>query len=141
MSKERVREPLSRPITPDYLEAKLAQGWTPVAIEWERDRESEGGTGMEVPYGLEIAGNRDRLVTNEEEMGCLRAMLAEIVQDRSMSEVAEELNRRGFRRRDGSSWSQSSVFEMLPRVIEVAPSIYDSEAWKQERRHLRKIVG
>ena len=141
MSKERMREVLEQSITPEFLEAKLREGWKPVAIEWERDASAEGEVGIEVPYGLEVSGDGRRLKTHPTEMDCLRVILGQIVRDRPLSEVAEELDRRGFRRRDGSAWTQSAVFALLPRVIEVAPTIYDSEAWQAERPKLRSVGG
>jgi hypothetical protein len=50
-------------------------------------------------------------------------MLDLIARDQSVSEVAEELNRAGFRTRRGALWSRTAVFEMLPRLIEAAPDI------------------
>lgn len=141
MGKERVREVVRQSITPEYLQSKLGEGWRPVAIEWERDVGAGGPGAIPVPYGLEVAPDGESLRSHEGEMACLRTILAQIVRDRPLSEVAAELESRGLRRRDGSSFSQTSVFALLPRVIEMAPAIYDSAAWQAERPRLRSVPG
>ncbi|MEO1365632.1 MAG: hypothetical protein AAFX50_00555 [Acidobacteriota bacterium] len=130
---ERKREKLTRPVTPEWLEERLAQGWRPVAIEWERTSPSASKELTEVPFGLRVAEDGRHLCEDEDEMAMLRTVLGMIVRDRPMSEIAAELSRRGFRRRSGEAWTQGSVFDLLPRVIETAPSIYESEAWRRDR--------
>ena len=127
---ERVREVLSTPLTQEYLREKARAGWRAVAVEWQRDGEEEraGGLREEVPFGQRVAEDCRHLVEEPAEIEALAVMLEEIVADRSLSTVAEELNRRGFRRRDGARWTQVSVFNSLPRLIEVAPRIYSSRS-------------
>lgn len=141
--KERVREVLSTPLTADDLRRKARAGWRAAAVEWERDDDATPESSLpaeEVPYGLRIAGDH-HLVEDRDEVAALALMLEQIVADKPCSAAAEELNRRGFRRRDGSRWTQVAIFNMLPRLIEVAPRIYSSDEWseKKERRH--KVVG
>jgi len=62
------------------------------------------------------------------------------IQDGPYSAIAEELNRRGFRTRDGGRWTPVSVFQMLPRLIEAGPGILTSEEWQQRRRKQRSNV-
>ena len=129
---ELMREVLNRPITPELLEERRAAGWRPVAIEWQR----EGTAGQrltQIPYGLKVAADGQHLAEDTGEMEVLRIILSHIVRDRALSEIAEALGERGHRRRDGRPWSQSAVFDLLPRLVEVAPSIYASEAWRSER--------
>ncbi|MEO1085261.1 MAG: hypothetical protein AAFY88_13560 [Acidobacteriota bacterium] len=130
---ERKREKLTRPMTLEWLEERRAEGWRPVAIEWERVSPSPDRELTEVPFGLRVAADGKHLCEDADEMAMLRTVLGMIVKDRPMSEIAAELGRRGFRRRSGEAWTQGSVFDLLPRVIEVAPSIYESEAWRRER--------
>ena len=130
---ERMREKLTRPITPEWLEERLAEGWRPVAIEWERPAGADEGL-EEVPFGLRVAEDGKHLTEDADEMAILRVVLSLIVHDRPMTEIADELGRRGYRRRGGRPWTQGSVFDLLPRVIEVAPSIYESEAWQREKQ-------
>ena len=64
-------------------------------------------------------------------------MLDLIVDDRPLWEVAEEINAQGLRNRRGEEWSQSQIFDLLPRLIEVAPDVFGTDDWAQLRR-LRK---
>ena len=141
---ERVREVLTSPPTAGYWQEKAEAGWRPVAVEWERQVEGGGREGSlkeEVPYGLQVADDCLYLVENPAEVEAMRLMLEQIVTDKPLSTAAEELNRRGFRQRGGSKWTQVAVFNMLPRLIEMAPRIYSSEEWSEKKRRLRKVVG
>ncbi|MEM9597247.1 MAG: hypothetical protein AAGD06_23470 [Acidobacteriota bacterium] len=139
--KERVRETLKKPLTAGDLATRARDGWRPVAVEWERAGDGAADPSRtEVPYGLRAGDDPHRLEVDPAEMDVLRGMLTLIVQDRPLSEVAAELDRRGHRRRDGGPWTQSHVFEMLPRVIEVSPDIYASDAWKREKPPLRQVI-
>jgi Recombinase len=141
---ERVREVLSSPPTAEYWRQKADEGWRPVAVEWERKTEGAGGNGRlkeEVPYGLQVSDDCLYLEENPSEIEAMRQMLEQIVSDRPLSAAAEELNRRGFRQRGGSRWTQVAVFNMLPRLIEVAPRIYSSEEWNERRHRLQQVAG
>jgi len=52
------------------------------------------------------------------------------------SQVAQALNDKGYRTREGKEWTQSAVFEMLPRLVEVAPTILSTEEWEALRQRL-----
>jgi hypothetical protein len=141
---ERVRETLSTPLTPETLRERSREGWRAVAVEWERGAGKDDPASLateEIPFGLRIAEDCHHLVEDTDEVAAMILMLEQIVADRPCSSVAEELNRRGFRRRGGARWTQVSVFNMLPRLIEVAPRIYSSEEWADKRQHLRKVAG
>jgi hypothetical protein len=69
-------------------------------------------------------------------MNVLALILELIVQDRSLSNVAETLNQQGFRTRDGSKWTVVTVYNMLPRLIEVSPDILTTEAWMERRKRV-----
>jgi len=129
---ERIREVLSRPFDEGYLRTKLKEGWRLVAVEWEREVEGEA-TGQaswieEVPYGLRVADDCLHLQENPVERHALELMLTLISSDKSMSQIAEDLNRQGFRTRSGTVWTQTAVFNMLPRLIEAAPQIWRSSS-------------
>jgi hypothetical protein len=114
---------------------KVRKGWTLVALEWERemspDEVRSAGLSRDVPYGLRVAADSLTLEENPEERAVLTAMLNLIVKDDvPFSQIALELNQRGFRTREGFKWSQTAVFEMLPRLVEVAPTIFSSEEWE-----------
>jgi len=54
--------------------------------------------------------------------------------------VADELNRRGLRQRDGQTWTPGALFNLLPRMIEVGPRLFVSEEWTQRRQRLPRGV-
>jgi len=54
-----------------------------------------------------------------------------LVQDFPFSNIASDLNEKGFRTREGKMWSQVSIFNMLPRLIEVGPRLFSTEEWKR----------
>ncbi len=141
---ERRRELLKSPLSPEHFKQRAEEGWRLVAVEWEREverGEQEGGELAEdVPFGLRVADDCLHLQEDATEKQVLTLMLELIVQDNPLSKVADELNRRGFRTRQGSEWSPVSVFNMLPRRVEVGPRIFSSEEWAARRRHLFRPV-
>jgi hypothetical protein len=139
MAKKRVREVVWEPPSADYLMEKHREGWTLVALEWEREAKpgelQELELGEEVPYGLRIADDRQTLVENPAEKEVLTAMLSLIIDDDfPFSKVAKELTARGYRNRDGQEWTQTAVFEMLPRLVETAPRIFETDQWIAGKR-------
>jgi len=145
MSKlQRVREVPSDPLSPDYLNQKAKEGWRLTAVEWEREVEestaSPGPLAEEVPYGLQVSADCSHLGENTAEKQALIQMMDLIVQDAPLSLVAEELNRKGFRTRTGANWTPGSVFDMLPRLIQVGPRIFSSTDWTARTRHLFRMA-
>ncbi|MCP3963777.1 MAG: hypothetical protein GY719_38565 [bacterium] len=140
---ERVREALSSPPTAEYWQRKAEAGWRAVAVEWEREVDGANVEvpREEVPYGLEVADDCLYLEQNPIEAEAMRLMLEQIVADRPLSAAADEVNRRGFRQRSGAPWTQVAVFNLLPRLIEVAPRVYSSEEWIEKRARLREVAG
>jgi len=132
---ERVRQAVSGPVGAEELKQQAEKGWKMVAIEWEREIETaEGQLPGEVPYGLQVAQDPQRLEENPAEREVLVQLLELLVEEGSYSRVAEEINRRGFRTREGTRWTPVSVFEMLPRLIEVGPHVFRSEEWQKRRQ-------
>lgn len=146
---ERVREPMTTPPSPDYVRQKAESGWRLAAVEWERTLEGAGSDAgvleQEIPYGLRVASDCSRLEESPEEKEAMTLMLELIVEDRSLSQVAEGLDRQGLRTRDGRRWTQTAVFYMLPRLIEVAPVIFASDEWRRRRgevtARLQSLMG
>jgi hypothetical protein len=138
---ERVRQVVSGEFGPNELQNKLNEGWKPVAIEWEREvpsAEAGGPTAApEVPYGLRVSGDCAHLEDDPHEREVLFQIMELTIQDGPYSGIAVELNRRGFRRRDGSIWTPISVFQMLPRLIEAGPGILTSDEWRQRRQKIK----
>jgi len=136
---ERVREVLSEPLEPEYVKQRAEAGWKLVAVEWEHEVEADEKEPRraieEVPYGLRVGDDGAHLVENPAETQVLIRMLDGIVQDYPFSKVADELNRGGLRTRKGSKWEAVSVYNMLPRLIQVGPRIFSSEEWQARRKH------
>jgi hypothetical protein len=142
--KERVREEMSTPPAADYWRRKSEAGWTIAAVEWIREVETpEAGLpdpAQEIPYGLRIAEDCAHLEVHPAEREALMLMLELIVQDRTLSQVAAELNARGFRTRRGTEWGPAAVFNMLPRMIEVGPNVFSQAEWATRRGRLMRVV-
>jgi hypothetical protein len=121
---ERVREVVSGPLESTDLQQRTAGGWKLVAIEWEREVETADDQPLaEVPFGLRIAPQTLRLEQNPAERKILLQSMELIVQEGSYAHIADEINRRGLRAREGEKWTPVSVFEILPRLIEVWPAV------------------
>ncbi|HTP43885.1 MAG TPA: recombinase family protein [Candidatus Acidoferrum sp.] len=139
---ERVRESLEGSLDPEYLKQREKAGWRLVGVEWEREAEvlSAAGEGEprleDPPYGVRVGGDCDHLEENPQEMQFLLSMMELIIQDISLTKVAEELTRKGYRTRKGTEWGPVAVFNMLPRLIELTPRIFASEEWIERRKHL-----
>jgi hypothetical protein len=138
-----MREILSNPLTAADLERKASEGWKPVAVIWERQASDDeppiADIAQPVPYGLKIAEDCVALEQDMREREALLVMLEMIVQDKPLSETAEELNRRGFRTRLNSKWTPGSVFDMLPRLIEVGPRVFSTQEWAMRRGKLMNV--
>lgn len=139
---ERIRQVLSSPFGADDLKTQTEQGWRIVAIEWEREMpeiaaEPVSATAEEPPFGLRVSEGTNQLEANPTEREALFTMMELTVQEGPYSRIAEELNRRGFRTRQGRRWSPISVFQMLPRLIEVGPRIFSTDEWQERRRKLK----
>jgi hypothetical protein len=139
MAKERIRQEVPASFGPDDIARHVEQGWRLVAVEWERELPKDENSNAEaVPFGLQIAKDAQRLEENPTEQEVLRLMMELTVQDGPYSVIADELNRRGYRTRQGAMWTPVSVFQMLPRLIEVGPRIFASREWQERRDRLSK---
>jgi hypothetical protein len=112
-----------------------------VSIEWRRElpgveAPSEGAFSEDIPYGLRISDDCQRLEFHPAERMVLTQMMDLIVQDFPFSSIASDLNEKGFRTREGRLWSQVSVFNMVPRLIEVGPDLFSSAEWTARRAKL-----
>jgi hypothetical protein len=147
---ERIREAVKGPLDTDYIRKRESQGWRLVGVEWEVEWERDSETAApplqpirssdeEAPFGMRVAGDCERLEENPTEMEFLLSMMELIIQDISISKVAEELNRKGFRMRNGSEWGPVAVFNMLPRLIELTPRIFNNQAWVERRKNLTLV--
>jgi hypothetical protein len=140
---ERIREAFDRPLDLSYLRERERAGWRLVALEWEREVEGDDARARkpleEAPFGAQVSGDCEHLEENPPEMQFLFSMMELIIQDISLTKVAEELNKKGFRTRQGTEWGPVAVFNMLPRLIEVTPRILRSEEWVERRKRLSLV--
>lgn len=135
MAKERIRQEVPASFGADEIANRVQQGWKLVAVEWERELSEEERRSEEVPFGLKISEDAQGLEENPAEQEVLRLMMELTVQDGPYWAIAEELNRRGYRTRQGMRWTAVSVFQMLPRLIEVGPKIFATREWQERREH------
>jgi hypothetical protein len=140
---ERIRQDVPGAFGPEDLAQKAGQGWKLVAVEWEREvpeDQTAGHAVEEVPFGLQVVANGPpHLEENLTEREVLFLMMELTIQDGPYSAIAEELNQRGYRTRQGTTWTPVSVFQMLPRLIEVGPRIFATQEWQQRRARLAKF--
>src|ERR1700676_2923682 len=135
---ERVRDVVSGPFSPDVIQQRMSTGWQMVSIEWRRelpDSEAppEGAFAEDIPYGLRISLDCKRLEVDEAENKVLLLMMDLLAQDFTSSSIVSDLNEKGYRTREGRPWSRIAVFNMMPRLIEVGPRIFNSDEWEQRR--------
>jgi hypothetical protein len=143
---EWIREAVSVSPSPEYLKQRESAGWRLVAVEWEREVQAEPETahpdfaGEEIPYGTRIAGDCVHLEENPTEVQVLNLLAETIVQDLSYKQMADRLNERSFRTRDGKPWTALAVFKLTPRLIEVAPRILSGVEWESRKRQLSRVA-
>ncbi len=123
---------------------RLAEGWRLAAVVWERDAEA-GSVARRpvqevVPFGLRVDQDCEHLEEDTQENEVILLALELIVQDFRLSQVAVELNRRQYRTRARTQWNAASVFELLPRLIDVGPKIFSSQEWAERRQHLFQAI-
>ena len=143
--KERVRETMTSLPTLEHLVERVEKGWKLVAIEWERETASAaeplpGPVVEQIPFGLRVADDCSGLVENPSEKEMVILALDMIVDDQPLSQVAEELNRRGFKTRDGQPWTPTALFVLLPRMIEIGPRLFSSSDWSSRKQRLQRVV-
>ncbi len=134
---ERFREATDGQINLEQFKRRAEAGWRLVAFEWERELpEGEfpaAAPDEEVPYGVRVSQDCLRLEVDPAEQRVLVLMMDLIAQDFPLSHIASDLNEKGFRTRAGRPWTQISVFEMLPRLIDVGPRLFHSQEWSAQR--------
>jgi len=138
---ERMRDVLSEPFSPEIIRRRTTAGWQMVAIEWRRelpDSEAppERGFRDEIPYGLRISDDCQRLEVDPHENRVLLLMMDLLAQDFSYASIVSDLNEKGLLTREGKPWSRVAVFNMMPRLIEVGPRLFASEEWEKRRARM-----
>jgi hypothetical protein len=142
--KERIREAVTSLANPDYLTDRAAAGWRMAAIEWEREIPDEAPEppvwSEDIPFGMQVSADGARLVENPSETETMILALDMIVDDCPLSQVSNEMNRRGSRMRDGKPWTPTALFTLLPRMIQMGPRVFSSEQWMTRRQKLQRVV-
>ena len=103
---ERIRDVISGPFSPEVMRQRTAAGWQLVSLEWRRELpESEapstGAFAEDIPYGLRISDDCQRLEIDPNENRVLMIMMELLVQDFPYSSIVSDLNEKGLRMRDG----------------------------------------
>lgn len=144
---EWVREAVSGVPSAESLRQREAAGWRLVAVEWEREVQAESEAphpqdlvADEIPYGTRIASDCLHLEENPTEMQVLNLLAETIVQDLSYKQMADRLNERSFRTREGNPWTALAVFKLTPRLIEIAPRILSGAEWETRKRQLARVA-
>jgi hypothetical protein len=135
---ERIRDVVSGPFDSEIMRQRTTAGWQLVSIEWRRELpESEtptqGAFSQDIPYGLRISDDCQRLEIDPVENRTLMLMMELLVQDFPYSSIVSDLNEKGLRMRDGRPWTRVAVFNMTPRLIEVGPRLFGTEEWRTIR--------
>lgn len=147
--KERTHEVVNGLPSLEVLTQRVQAGWRLVGLEWERDAAGDApatqtpeprGWMEEIPYGLRVSDDCSRLVEAPAELEIITIALDMIVEDCPLSRVADELNVRGYRMRDGNPWGPAALFKLLPRMIQVGPQLFNSEKWTRRRERLPKVI-
>ena len=136
---ERVRDVISQPFSPEIIRQRTQSGWQMVSIEWRRElpdseAPSQGAFAEEIPYGLRISEDCQRLEIDPIENRTLMLMMELLVQDFPYSSIVSDLNEKGLRMRDGRPWTRVAVFNMTPRLIEVGPRLFSTDEWNRIRQ-------
>ncbi len=140
---ERIRDVISGPFSPEVMRQRTAAGWQLVSLEWRRELpESEapstGAFAEDIPYGLRISDDCQRLEIDLNENRVLMMMMELLVQDFPYSSIVSDLNEKGFRMRDGRPWNRVALFNMTPRLIEVGPRMFSTEEWTRVRQRFSR---
>lgn len=138
---QRIRDLVTGQLTLDYFTQKVAEGWKLAAVEWVREAEETTQTealkvslsSEEIPYGVHLSADGLHLEANPLERTVLLLILQKIIQEKRITQIAEELNQGGFRTRRGTAWTPPAVFDLLPRLIEAGPALLKSNEWRDLR--------
>jgi hypothetical protein len=145
---DRMREKVTILPTSTYLSKMHDAGWSLVALEWEREVEVSGAPpepeapvgSEEIPFGLRIAADCRHLEDDPLEIQTLKFLAEMIVQDVSFTSMADALNVRDYRSRDGRPWTSAAVFKLTPRIIEIAPRILAGTEWETRKKQLSRVA-
>lgn len=126
-----MRDDLNSPPGSDYFLSRMASGWRLVAVEWVRESAEEGTSTdfQQVPFGMRVAPDCHHLVSHPDEERVLSLIIAQMIEGKSFTKIATELNNRGLLTREGGTWNEIALFQLVPRLVEVAPQIFSGQEW------------
>ena len=143
---ERIRDVISEQLTLEYFHQRTSAGWVVAAVEWVKPSDSTEAANAEqiqleeVPYGQRIARDCGHLTDDSYEMGVLLFIYEKVVSGWRPTQIASELNLRGFRTRTAAHWTPTAVFDLLPRLIELSPKLQNRPDWPSRRAKLEVIA-
>jgi hypothetical protein len=142
---ERMRDMIGQPLLEEIVRQRTAAGWHLVSLEWRRElpdaeEPTEGAYPEDIPFGLRISEDCKRLELDPSEQQALLQMMEMLVQDFPFSNIASDLNEKGFRTRDGKRWNPVAIFNMIPRLIEVGPRLFSTEEWEVRRQKFARMT-
>jgi Recombinase len=118
----------------EAIARRQREGWKLVALEWERQSPDDPvQSAVDPPFGYQVAGDCSRLEEHPAEAEILRTIMRGVVHDQPLSDIADELNRRGFRTRAGDPWNAAKVFRLMPDLINNGPRILSAPDWPAVR--------
>jgi pantothenate kinase len=95
-----------------------------VGITARPTREDVAGTRTQVCYFACVVGSQGELRSEP------------VRRADGFTAAAQSLNERGFRTREGKPWTPTVIFEMMPRLVEVAADILTSDEWEALRQRM-----
>ena len=114
----------------ELIGRRQREGWRLVGLEWEREEPGEQPRpAFDPPYGYQVANDCSRLEEHPGESEILRTVMRGVVNDRPLSQIADDLNSRGFRTRSGDKWNPAKVFRLMPDLVDNGPRIFSSPDW------------
>lgn len=145
---QRIRDIISAPVTLDYFQSRRGEGWTLAAVEWVRDMDEssernavpEVSGSEEIPYGYRVASDCSHLMEEPGEMEAVAIIFEKVVSGWRAPQIAQELNARSYRTRENRPWTAATVFDLLPRLIELSPRLLKRPEWPAKRKTLQVIA-
>lgn len=145
--KQSIRDLVTGELSLEYFAKRFGEGWKVASIEWFRETTGPSApvesadllNEHALPYGFQVT--QDGIVQeNPLEATVLLLILEQIIREKRIQEIAGELNQHGYSTREGTLWSATDVFNLLPRLIEAGPSLLKSAAWQQRRQTRQSTV-
>jgi hypothetical protein len=102
------------PLVPKLSDSVRQQDGSLISMEWRRElpdaeAPTERSSSEDIPYGLRISNDCQRLEVDPTENKALILMMDLLAQDFSYSSIVSDLNEKGFRMRNGELWSRVAV--------------------------------